>query len=116
VARFPPMTTRTLALPLLIGALALGCNNEMITADAAATPDSPSVSGCGWSTEISRFQCGTNARPPMGEPNVVCTGDDCTFTDPSAMCLMETCDYATGEITLCQYSAGACPCEVMDCD
>lgn len=117
VAPFAPMITRALALTMLIGALAfVGCNNETITADAAASPDSPVVSGCGWSTDVSRFQCGTNARPPMGEPNVACTGDECTFTDPDAMCLMETCNFATGEITLCQYRSGACPCEVTACD
>ena len=42
MAPFVPMFTRALALTMLIGAVAsIGCNNDTITADAAATPDSP---------------------------------------------------------------------------
>jgi hypothetical protein len=73
----------------------------------------PSGGGCGWDLKAGAFQCGSPNRPPDG-PDFVCSGDTCTYTEPGAMCFQQTCDYATGQITTCAYSAGACPCEVTE--
>ncbi len=94
----------------------VGCSNEQLTADAGGGSDAftPPARGCGWDDAARGFACGTSARPPMGDPDVVCTGDSCTYTNPDAMCFTQTCDYATGTLTTCSYRSGMCPCDQVE--
>ncbi len=80
------------------------------TGDAGCPTPLRSVCGLAMRPEGATFECGTTYRPPAGtagiyeqSPDVLCT-DTCTPFGDVAVC----CNFATGTLVECSYSAGAC--------
>jgi hypothetical protein len=76
----------------------------------AFRPDA-ATRGCGYN-DGEGFVCGGGSIP-----GALCDGDDCCegVCMPGGMNQV-CCNRATGVLTICSYSAGACPCETQACD